>query len=260
MSARSARTSDTSAATAASPLSARAGACAISAGDAAPPAVIPPTRSHPAIRRCLPAMLHPPRADPSAIADVRNGRAASLFVRFRRYPTRICGAVPATNLCLPSYVQGSTGKPLLGQTIGESLQAAAAQFGERDALISCHQEIRYTYRELRHQVTRAARALLHLGVARGDRVGIWSPNTAEWVITQYAAASVGAILVNVNPSYRLRELEYALTQSGIQLLIAARVFRKINYVEMLTTLMPEMDAPRSSPLVSERIPALRDVV
>src|SRR3954468_17915011 len=167
--------------------------------------------------------------------------------------------MPVAKLCLPSYVQGSTEVPLLERTMGESLQVAAAQFGDRDALISCHQQIRYTYSELRHEVTRAARALLRLGVARGDRVGIWSPNTAEWVITQYAAASVGAILVHVNPSCRLRELEYALTQSGIQVLIAARVFRKIDYVEMLTTLMPEINAPRA-PLLSERSPALRHVV
>jgi fatty-acyl-CoA synthase len=159
-----------------------------------------------------------------------------------------------------SYVHGSGVTPLLGQTIGESLNRAAAQFGDRDALISCHQNLRYTYRELLHQVNRAARALLHLGVARGDRVGIWSPNTAEWVITQYAAAKVGAILVNINPAYRVRELEYALKQSGIKILIAARGFRKTDYVEMLTTLIPELSTIRRSTLVTERAPLLQHVV
>ena len=96
--------------------------------------------------------------------------------------------------------------PLLGQTLGQALHRAARRFGARDALISCHQNLRYSYAELLHEVNRAAKALLALGVQRGDRVGIWSPNNAEWTITQYAAAKVGAILVNINPAYRAREL------------------------------------------------------
>jgi len=143
-----------------------------------------------------------------------------------------------------SYVHGSAAAPLLGQTIGESLNRAAAQFAERDALISCHQNIRLTYGALLRQVDRAARALLRLGIERGDRVGIWSPNAAEWVITQFAAAKAGAILVNINPSYRLRELEYALNQSGVKVLIAARGFRKADYVEMLDALMPKLASLR----------------
>ena len=146
-----------------------------------------------------------------------------------------------------SYVHGSGLTALLGQTIGDSLNGAAAQFGDRDALISCHQKLTYTYSELLQAVNRAARALLHLGVERGDRVGIWSPNAAEWMISQFAAAKVGAILVNVNPSYQLRELEFALTQSGMTVLIAARRFRKSDYVDMLSSLMP-------------RIPSLRHLV
>ena len=146
-----------------------------------------------------------------------------------------------------SYVHGSGLTPLLGQTIGDSLNRAAAQFGDRDALISCHQRLTYTYSELVQAVNRAARAFLHLGVERGDRVGIWSPNAAEWMISQFAAAKVGAILVNVNPSYQLRELEFALTQSGMTVLIAARRFRKSDYVDMLSSLMP-------------RIPSLRHLV
>src|SRR5438093_9637386 len=95
-----------------------------------------------------------------------------------------------------SYVNGTSSVPLLGEAIGTSLDRIAAQFGDRDALISCHQNLRYTYAEMLDEVNRAARALLALGVERGDRVGIWSGNVAEWVITQYAAAKVGAILVN----------------------------------------------------------------
>jgi fatty-acyl-CoA synthase len=159
-----------------------------------------------------------------------------------------------------SYVHGPASTPLLGTTIGAALNRAADEWGHRDALISCHQDVRYTYRELFDEVNRVARALLALGVQRGDRVGIWSPNVAEWMLTQYAAAKAGAILVNVNPSYRLRELEYALNQSGISVLIAARRFRKSDYVEMLVSLMPELTSADDGPLRAARVAALRHVV
>ena len=146
-----------------------------------------------------------------------------------------------------SYVHGSGSVPLLGETIGAALDRAAARFGDRDALISCHQNLRYTYAELLREVNRAARALLALGVERGDRVGIWSPNAAEWMIAQYAAAKVGAILVNINPAYRLRELEYALNQSGISVLVTARRFRKTDYVEMLTDVDAGTDDAAAGP-------------
>ena len=159
-----------------------------------------------------------------------------------------------------SYVHGSGSVALLGETIGASLDRAAARFGDRDALISCHQNLRYTYADLLREVNRAARALLALGVERGDRVGIWSANAAEWPIVQYAAAKVGAILVNINPAYRLRELEYALNQSGVSVLVTARRFRKTDYVEMLTTLMPELTMPRLGPLQAGNVPDLRHVI
>jgi fatty-acyl-CoA synthase len=164
------------------------------------------------------------------------------------------------SLVMLSYVHGSGLTPLLGHTIGESLNRAAAQFEHRDALISSHQNLKYTYGELLHHVNRAARALLRLGVRRGDRVGIWSPNTAEWIIAQFAAAKVGAILVNVNPSYQLRELEFALKQSGTAVLISARRYRKTDYTEMLSTLLPELKNPRQGPITASRIPSLRHLV
>ena len=159
-----------------------------------------------------------------------------------------------------SYVHGTGTTPLLGHTIGESLNRAAAQFGDRDALVSCHQDVRYTYEQLLDEVNRAARALLGLGVERGDRVGMWGPNSAEWLITQFAAAKTGAILVNINPAYRLRELEYALRQSGIKVLVASRGFRKTDYVAMLTALVPELNAQRLASIQSERFSALRHVI
>src|SRR5438876_9851638 len=159
-----------------------------------------------------------------------------------------------------SYVHGVGTTPLLADTIGGALNRAAGCWGDCDALVACHQQLRYSYRELRDAAHRAARALIALGVRRGDRVGIWSGNRAEWMITQYAAAKVGAVLVNINPAYRLRELEYTLSHSGVSVLIAARGFRSTDYVEMLIGLMPELTAPRTGPIAAERLPALRHII
>jgi fatty-acyl-CoA synthase len=156
-----------------------------------------------------------------------------------------------------SYVHGPSLTPLLGETIGASLDRATAAFGERDALISCHQNLRYTFRELHAEVERVARGLIALGVEKGDRVGIWSPNCAEWMITQYAAAKAGAILVNINPAYRLRELEYALRQSGITVLVTAAGWRTSDYVAMLAELRPHLPDLRQIVCLGDaRAPAL----
>jgi len=159
-----------------------------------------------------------------------------------------------------SYVHGVGTTPLIADTIGGALNGAAERWGDRDALVACRQQLRYSYRELRDEADRAARALMALGVQRGDRVGIWSGNRAEWMITQYAAAKAGAVLVNINPAYRLRELEYALTQSGVSVLIAARGFRSTDYVELLLGLVPELTATGTGPIQAQRAPALRRVI
>ena len=128
-----------------------------------------------------------------------------------------------------SYAHGTAAAPLRGETIGAALAGAVTRHGERDAVISCHQGIRLTYDELGAAVERCARALLAAGVERGDRVGIWAPNCAEWVVVQYATARVGAILVNVNPSYRQHELDFVLTQAGVSVLIYASGYRGAAY-------------------------------
>src|SRR5688572_12004403 len=158
-----------------------------------------------------------------------------------------------------SYVHGPSQIPLIGETIGAMLDRTAAAHGGNEALVSCEQGLRYTYAQLHTEVERVARGFLALGVERGDRIGIWSPNTAEWMLTQYAAAKAGAILVNINPAYRLRELEYALRQSGISVLVTARGFRTADYVAMLLELAPELDARASGPLQAARLPDLRHV-
>jgi fatty-acyl-CoA synthase len=138
-----------------------------------------------------------------------------------------------------SYTHGASDTALLGETIGACLDRIAASHPDGEALVSVNQGLRYTYRELCAEADRVARGLV-LGVRRGDRVGIWSANRAEWMLTQYGAAKAGAILVNVNPAYRLRELEYALRQSGVSLLISARNFRTTDYVAMLDQVAPSL--------------------
>jgi fatty-acyl-CoA synthase len=133
----------------------------------------------------------------------------------------------------PSYVHGASGVALLGETIGQNLLRTATLHGDREALVVSHQGYRATYRELWDQTGLTARGLMARGVRRGDRVGIWSPNRAEWVLAQYATARMGAILVNINPAYRTSELEYALNQSGTSFLLLARRFRTADYAGML---------------------------
>jgi fatty-acyl-CoA synthase len=137
-----------------------------------------------------------------------------------------------------SYACGPRDEPLLDETIGANLRRTVARFGDRDALVVAHQDIRLTYRELWVEVDRAARALLARGVAKGDRVGIWAPNRAEWVILQLATARVGAILVTINPAYKAAELEHALRRSRATLLVMARGFRASDYVALLDEVRP----------------------
>ena len=132
-----------------------------------------------------------------------------------------------------SYLHGPSLTPLLGETIGENLRRTVERVGDRDAIVVRHQKYRATYSELWNQTTALAKALLASGVQKGDRVGIWAPNRFEWVITQFATARIGAILVNINPAYKTSELRYALTQSGLSLLIHAAAFRASDYRAMV---------------------------
>ena len=144
-----------------------------------------------------------------------------------------------------SYAHGVAARALLGETIGENLRRTAEQFPEHEALVIRATGVRLRYRQLWAATTRAARGLLALGVQRGDRVGIWAPNRLEWVITQYATARIGAILVNVNPAYRTSELGYCLRQSGVSVLLHARAFRQADYVGMLAEVRAGLPALRS---------------
>jgi fatty-acyl-CoA synthase len=132
-----------------------------------------------------------------------------------------------------SYAHGPSTIPLLGETIGENLRRTALRFPDRDALVVRAQRYRATYRQLWDETTAVARSLIAMGIEPGQRVGIWAPNRFEWVIAQYAAARVGAILVNVNPAYKAAELRYTLRQSGVRLLLLARAFRSTDYLGLL---------------------------
>ncbi|MCS5516890.1 AMP-binding protein [Pseudomonas qingdaonensis] len=125
-------------------------------------------------------------------------------------------------------------------TIGAAFDATAARFAAREALVVRHQGLRYSWQQLAEEVERHARALLALGLQRGDRLGIWAPNCAQWCITQFASAKVGVILVNINPAYRSSELEYALKQSGCNWVICADAFKTSDYHAMLLGLVPEL--------------------
>ncbi len=146
-----------------------------------------------------------------------------------------------------SYDAGVTSPPLLDQTIGDNLAATTAAHRDREALVECATGRRWTYGEFHEATRRIATALLARGTEPGDRIGIWSPNTAEWTLIQYATAQVGAILVNINPAYRTDELEYALNTASISTVFAAQEFKSSDYVAMLD-------------YVRGRCPALSDVI
>lgn len=159
-----------------------------------------------------------------------------------------------------SYTSGISQTPLLGITIGDQFDKTVANFPHNEALIVHHQNIRWTYSELKQHVDNCAKALISLGVKKGERVGIWSPNRYQWAVTQFATAKMGAILVNINPSYRLHELEYALNQSECSMIIIADKFKTSDYVKMVNELAPELKHSSIGKLHSEKLPQLKTVV
>ncbi|WIX81522.1 AMP-binding protein [Amycolatopsis carbonis] len=139
---------------------------------------------------------------------------------------------------LPSYASGTSDVPLLGDTIGDNLDRTVAAFPERDAMVDRAAGTKWSYAELKKDVDQLAHGLVATGIGKGDRVGIWSPNRAEWTLLQYATAKIGAILVNINPAYRSHELEYVLNQSGVRMLVAADKFKTSDYAAMVEQVRP----------------------
>lgn len=159
-----------------------------------------------------------------------------------------------------SYVAGSDKRPLLDLTIGTLLAGATEEAPDHEALISCHQDLRLTYRQLADYSDNFAGGLLRVGLEPGDRIGIWSPNNVEWVVTMYAAAKLGLVLVNVNPAYRPVELEYALHKVGCKALVMADRFKTSIYPDMVCKLAPEAGACEKGRLRSARLPALEALI
>jgi fatty-acyl-CoA synthase len=161
---------------------------------------------------------------------------------------------------LPSYVHGASAKPLLGETVGALIDRIAATHPGRPALVVRAQDVRMNYREFHAEVERIAAGLLALGMQRGERVGIWAPNRAEWVLLQFAVPKAGLILVNINPAYRTHELEYSLNKVGCRALVLPRRFKTSHYLDILVELAPELAAGMPGELHAARLPALREVI
>lgn len=159
-----------------------------------------------------------------------------------------------------SYVSGTSNKPLLFQTIGGALEAAAERYGEHDAVIVRHQNVRLSYNALNAAADELAAGLLDLGLDVGDRIGIWAPNRIEWVLTQFATAKIGLILVNINPAYRLAELEYALNQVECKAIVIADAFKTSDYIGMVRELAPEIDTAAAGQLEAARLLHLKSVI
>jgi fatty-acyl-CoA synthase len=159
-----------------------------------------------------------------------------------------------------SHVKGADAPALLRQTIGEALSNAAVKYGDHEALISAHQNVRLSYRQLCEQAEVLAANLLSLGLHTGDRIGIWAPNCVEWALTQFAAAKAGLILVNINPAYRLYELEYALNKVECRALVLAESFKTSKYFEMIQALAPELESNTAGKLKSAKLPHLQYVI
>ena len=159
-----------------------------------------------------------------------------------------------------SYLTGPTCERLLNETIASVFDRVTEQFPDNDALIVKHQNIHWTYRQYQEQVNNFAKGLTSIGIKKGDRVGIWSPNRYEWCVTQFATAKIGAIMVCINPAYRVYELEYALNKVGCKAVVTAESFKSSAYLQMLQKLAPELNDCEPGKLMSQKLPHLNTVI
>jgi fatty-acyl-CoA synthase len=188
--------------------------------------------------------------EPGFTAALENGFMQTL-------PDPLALIAPADGI---AYVRGVAGIPLIEATIGQFLRDTALRFPDRSAVVFRDQGVRWTWREFDQRVDQLAAGLLSLSIAKGDRVGIWSPNRFEWLLTLFATARIGAVLVNINPAYRVSEFEYALRKVGCKALVTAEQFKKSNYISMLLDIAPELATQRAGELQCARLPELRAVI
>ncbi|NMH98047.1 AMP-binding protein [Pseudonocardia acidicola] len=158
----------------------------------------------------------------------------------------------STAPAVPSYASGTSDVPLLGDTIGDNVDRTAAAMPDAEALVEVATGRRWTYAELREEIDTVAMGLIAAGLTKGDRLGIWAPNMAEWTLTQYATAKIGVILVTINPSYRTHELEFVLNQAGISVLVAAQSFKTSDYAGMIDEVRPRCEALRQVVLIGTK--------
>ena len=159
-----------------------------------------------------------------------------------------------------SYASGPSDKPLLGTPIPKLFDRIVEQYGDREAVVSIHQDVRLTYSQLAERANELARAFIAAGFEKGDRVGVWSPNNVEWLTTQYATAKAGIILVTINPAYRVHELAYVLEQSGCKGLVLQNQFKTSDYEAMISELCPDLRSVETGSLSTEKFPNLNTVV
>ena len=164
------------------------------------------------------------------------------------------------NKITKSYICGESNQQLIYSTIGNKFEEIANQFPDNDALVVCHQDVKWSYRQLNEKVDELATGLLNLGLSKGDRLGIWGPNSYEWVLTQLATAKIGVIMVCINPAYRLFELEYALNKVECKAIISAESFKSSQYLSMLNELAPELKTSQPGQLKSAKLPHLTTVI
>ena len=172
--------------------------------------------------------------------------------------------MPSSDVYLPknsrSEVAGPTDVPLLTKTVAQALVDTAQRLPDQEAVVFCDHQERWTWREFANRVDALAHALLDLGLEKGDRIGIWSPNRPEWLLAQFATARIGLVLVNINPAYRLGELEYALNKVSCRALITAERFKTSDYLGMLRELAPELAQSAPGELSAARLPHLMTVI
>src|ERR687897_3794426 len=194
-----------------------------------------------------------PAAAAMPVSSVRREKGTELgILSFSLVPQSFSGTARRVNVMTNlSYVSGVSSEPLLYKTVGAVLEEAAARWGQREALVVRHQNIRWTYRELDQAADRLAAGLIHLGLVPGDRIGIWAPNRYEWIVTQFATAKAGLILVTINPAYRTSELEYALNKVGCKALVLAPSFKTSDYAAMFEQIRPKVPTLRAAILTDD---------
>jgi len=165
-----------------------------------------------------------------------------------------------TDRPMDSYLHGASEIPLMGLTVGGLLDRTAALFPDADALVVPFQNVRWSYADLARQTDEISAGLIAIGLEPGDRIGVWAPNRVEWVVLQFATARAGLVLVNINPAYRLAELEFALNQAGVKALVTVPDFKTSDYLAMLNELMPELSRTSPGRLQADRIASLRHVI